>query len=41
MIQNAEIIEKIVGLRPFRKNGIRLELDIMNQTKVIHNYGLK
>lgn len=43
-LTDAEIVNKSSGLRPFRKNGIRLELEyIVNEdkskTKVIHDYG--
>lgn len=48
-IKDAKIVEKQVGLRPFRNGGVRLELEIIfrkfnlnhkaAQVKVIHNYG--
>ena len=35
----AQIVKKSAGLRPIRTNGIRLELEYLNDMKVIHNYG--
>eukprot|EP01080_Neovahlkampfia_damariscottae_P004811 gene4811-8397_t len=37
-IQNGQIISSAVGLRPVRSK-VRLELEIINDSKVIHNYG--
>ena len=41
--QDAEIVYKQSGIRPMRKGGVRLELEIFKNenkhVKVIHNYG--
>lgn len=29
----------LVGVRPFRKSGIRLESELFGSKKIIHNYG--
>jgi len=33
------VVAERVGLRPFRKSGIRLEKDRLGSRTVIHNYG--
>ena len=39
-INEAEIINQWVGLRPFRLGGVRLEYQLyQDKLKVIHNYG--
>ena len=43
-LKKAEIVKKASGLRPLRSNGIRLELEIIEnddgtKTRVVHNYG--
>jgi D-amino-acid oxidase len=38
-LKYAQIVKKSTGLRPIRTNGIRLELEYLNDMKVIHNYG--
>jgi glycine/D-amino acid oxidase-like deaminating enzyme len=43
-LKNAKILKKQAGLRPLRKGGIRLEMEVVvvgekKVCKVIHNYG--
>ncbi len=43
-LKDAKILKKQAGLRPVRKDGIRLEMEILTDddkklSKVIHNYG--
>jgi len=38
-IEGLSIIRHAVGLRPFRKDGVRLEKEKIDGTWVIHNYG--
>lgn len=38
-IEALDIVRHGVGLRPMRKGGIRVEGDVVNGVKVVHNYG--
>lgn len=38
-VEGLSIIRHAVGLRPYRKDGIRLEKEKIDGTWVIHNYG--
>ncbi|KAL0478105.1 D-aspartate oxidase [Acrasis kona] len=38
-LHDAKIIEHWVGLRPFRKSGVRVGLDLSFSKPIIHNYG--
>jgi D-amino-acid oxidase len=39
-ISNPQILAERVGLRPFRKSGVRLERDCLRDGRtIIHNYG--
>lgn len=33
------VVKETVGLRPFRKNGFRLEKELLNNKTIVHNYG--
>jgi D-amino-acid oxidase len=37
--RDAEIVRHMVGLRPSRHNGIRVELDTTGHRPIVHNYG--
>merc|ERR1719150_705805 len=38
-IKNCPLVSERVGLRPCRKGGVRCELEVMGDKKVVHNYG--
>ncbi len=38
-LKHAEIVKEACGLRPCRSNGVRLELETIDDVKIIHNYG--
>ena len=38
-VEYLDIIRHGVGLRPVRDNGPRIEKDLVDGTKVVHNYG--
>ncbi|RNA14809.1 D-aspartate oxidase [Brachionus plicatilis] len=38
-LKGAEVVSSHAGLRPCRQGGVRIELELINQAKVIHNYG--
>lgn len=38
-VENIEIVRDIVGFRPERTGGIRVEKDVLNGQKVVHAYG--
>lgn len=37
-IKNAKIVSKAAGLRPCRKGNVRLEMEKIANTKIVHNY---
>src|SRR5260370_40840199 len=39
MVSPERVIRTVVGLRPFRSPGFRLQTDRLDQKTVIHNYG--
>jgi D-amino-acid oxidase len=40
LIENAKVLKHIVGWRPFRKNGFRIELSTMDEQRpILHAYG--
>ncbi len=38
-LANVDALKVLVGIRPMRKGGVRLEKEYINDTVVIHNYG--
>ena len=40
-IKSAKIISKSAGLRPCRKGNVRLEMEKIANTKIVHNYVIK
>lgn len=38
-VEGLEVIRHVVGLRPSRKGGVRLEKEILGDMIVVHNYG--
>lgn len=40
VLENAEVVREVTGLRPCRKGGVRIEREVRNDGRVIiHNYG--
>uniref|UniRef100_A0A224XFF2 Putative d-aspartate oxidase n=1 Tax=Panstrongylus lignarius TaxID=156445 RepID=A0A224XFF2_9HEMI len=39
LADNSKILNQLVGLRPYRDSGVRIDMDIIDGLKIVHNYG--